>query len=302
MQAASDANGCVKGVSFQCCPAALIYRRSIAKDVLGTDDPAEVQEALSDWDKYAAVAAQAKEKGYYMTGSEAADYRAFSNNVTSPWVNENNELQFDAQIEAWMAQAEDFAANGYTLLSDVWAEDNTNQMFADGKTMCFFGPAWYFNFSMGNAQDPDKGCFGDWAICQGPAPYFWGGTWLLAATGSDNPTMLADVMNTFINNEDVCSKLVSEEAQFSNNQAVNAKFAEDPDFGNAFLGGQNDTAVFVELAKGIKFENNTQYDQLCNEKLQEYFREYLKGDVSKDQALENYYKAINEAYPAVVTP
>lgn len=39
VQAASDASGVVKGVSFQCCPAALIYRRSIAKDVLGTDDP-----------------------------------------------------------------------------------------------------------------------------------------------------------------------------------------------------------------------------------------------------------------------
>ena len=37
VQAASDASGVVKGVSFQCCPAALIYRRSIAKDVLGTD-------------------------------------------------------------------------------------------------------------------------------------------------------------------------------------------------------------------------------------------------------------------------
>ena len=43
VQAASDADGVVKGISFQCCPAALIYRRSIAKDVLGTDDPAEVQ-------------------------------------------------------------------------------------------------------------------------------------------------------------------------------------------------------------------------------------------------------------------
>ena len=43
VQAATDANGVVKGVSFQCCPSALIYRRSIAKDVLGTDDPAEVQ-------------------------------------------------------------------------------------------------------------------------------------------------------------------------------------------------------------------------------------------------------------------
>ena len=52
VQAASDASGVVKGVSFQCCPAALIYRRSIAKDVLGTDDPAEVQEKLNSWDKF----------------------------------------------------------------------------------------------------------------------------------------------------------------------------------------------------------------------------------------------------------
>ena len=39
IKAASDANGVCKGVSFQCCPSALIYRRSIAKDVLGTDEP-----------------------------------------------------------------------------------------------------------------------------------------------------------------------------------------------------------------------------------------------------------------------
>ena len=60
VQAATDANGVVKGVSFQCCPSALIYRRSIAKDVLGTDDPAEVQAKLDTWDKFNAVAADAK--------------------------------------------------------------------------------------------------------------------------------------------------------------------------------------------------------------------------------------------------
>ena len=67
VQAASDANGVVKGVSFQCCPSALIYRRSIAEDVLGTSDPAEVQAKLDSWDKFNAVAADAKAKGYYMT-------------------------------------------------------------------------------------------------------------------------------------------------------------------------------------------------------------------------------------------
>ena len=302
VQAASDAEGVVKGVSFQCCPSALIYRRSIAKDVLGTDEPAEVQAKLDSWDKFNAVAADAAAKGYLMTSSFAETYRVFSNNTTSPWVNENNELQFDDAIVAWMDQTEMFIENGYTLTSGIWDDETTAQMFADGKTMCFFGPAWYFNFCMGNAQDPDKGCFGDWAICEGPQAHFWGGTWLLAPAGTDNPTMLADVMDTFINDEEVCSKLIENEAQFTNNQAVNAKYAEDPSFGNAFLGGQNDVALFVELAKNIKFENNTIYDQLLNEGLQNQMQEHYRGSVDKDTALKNFYNYVNETYPAIVTP
>ena len=302
VQACTSVEGITKGVSFQCCPSALIYRRSIAEDVLGTSDPAEVQELLSDWTKFNEVAATAKEKGYYMTASEAETYRVFSNNVTSPWVDDAGNLSIDSSIKTWMEQAKTYSDSGYTINAGIWDEAKNVQMFADGKTMCFFGPAWYFNFCMGNAQDAEKGCYGDWAICQGPQAHFWGGTWLLAATGSDNPTMVADIMNTFINNEEVCSALVENEAQFSNNQAVNQKYAEDPDYGNAFLGGQNDTAVFVELAKNIKFENQTIYDQLLNEGLQQYWREYCQGTVTEEEALSNFYKYINEKYPEIVTP
>lgn len=299
VQAASDDAGTVKGVSFQCCPAALIYRRSIAKDVLGTDDPAEVQAKLDSWDKFNAVAADAKAKGYLMTASESATFRVFSNNGETPLVTDGK-LTLNDAIKAWQAQAKDFSDKGYTQTCDIWSDECTAQMFKDGKTMCYFGPAWYYNFSMGNAQDPEKGCPGDWAICEGPQAHFWGGTWLLAATGSDNPTMLADVMNTFINDEEVCTNLVKNEAQFSNNQKVNAACAAEG--GNEFLGGQNDTAVFVELAKNIKFENKTIYDQLLTEGLQGYWREYCDGEVTEDQAMANYYKYINEKYPEIVTP
>ena len=302
VQAASDANGVVKGVSFQCCPSALIYRRSIAKDVLGTDDPAEVQSKLDSWDKFNAVAAEAKAKGYYMTASFAETYRPFSNNCTSAWVDADNKLKFDPQIEAWIAQTEDFINNEYTLTAGIWDQEKNDQMFKDGKTMCFFGPAWYFNFCMGNAQDPDKGCPGDWAICEGPAAHFWGGTWLLAPAGTDNATLVADIMNTFINNEEVCSALVANEAQFSNNQSVNKKFAEDPSYGSAFLGGQNDVAVFSAMTDNIKWENHTIYDQLLNEGLQNNLQEYFKGTVDKETAMANFYKYINESYPALVTP
>jgi hypothetical protein len=302
VQAASDSNGVVKGVSFQCCPSAMIYRRSIAKDVLGTDDPAKVQELVGSWSKFNDVAKQAKAKGYYITASDAETYRVFSNNVSAPWVDSNNNLQIAPEIQAWIDQAEMFSKNGYTLNTGIWDDEKNVQMFKDGKTMCFFGPAWYFNFCMGNAQDETKGCSGDWAICEGPAAHFWGGTWLLAATGSDNTAMLADVMNTFINNEDVCTKLVKDEAQFSNNQKVNNTIAADPNYGSAFLGGQNDTAVFAAMSGNIKFQNQTIYDQICNEQIQSNMREYFKGEVTKDQAMQNFYKAVKENYPAVNVP
>ena len=109
-------------------------------------------------------------------------------------------------------------------------------------------------------------------------------------------------MNTFINNEEVCSALVENEAQFSNNQKVNAKFAENPEYGNAFLGGQNDVAVFSAMTGNIVWKNHTIYDQLLNEGLQNAFQEYFKGTVDKDTAYSNFYKQVNENYSAIVTP
>ena len=302
IQAASDANGVCKGVSFQCCPSALIYRRSIAKEVLGTDDPDEVQAKLDSWEKFEAVAADAKAKGYYMTASFAETFRAFSNNCTMPWVDEEKNLQFDPQIEAWIAQTEKFVENEYTLTCGIWDDEKNQQMFADGKTMCFFGPAWYFNFCMGNAQDPEKGCSGDWAICEGPAAHFWGGTWLMMPAKTQNAEIVADIMNTFINNEEVCTKLVAEKAQFSNNKAVNAKFAADESYGSEFLGGQNDVAVFAAMTDNIKWENHTIYDQYMNEGLQNAMQEYFKGTATKEEAYAKFYTELAEKCPDVVCP
>ena len=298
VEAASDEKGIVKGVSFQCCPAGVIYRRSIAIDLFGTDDPAEIQSKIDSWDKFNEVAALCKSKGYYMTASDGETFRTFSNNRTEPWVDADGNLVIDSAIQAWMDQSENYTNNGYTIVNDIWGEEKQLQMLDTGKTFAFFGPAWYYNFCMGNAMDT---CKGDWALCEGPQSFFWGGTWLLAATGSDNEKAVADTMNAFLNNEEIASKLVSEKQQFVNNTVVNEKFAADPTYGNEFLGGQNDTALFVELAKNIKFQNTSKYDQLCNEGIQQYWREYLKGEVTKEQALENFRKYIKEKYPNVNT-
>ena len=154
-----------------------------------------------------------------------------------------------------------------------------------------------------NATATDRGFkFDNATIVEGPQAHFWGGTWLLAPAGTDNPTMLADVRNSFINNEEVCEALIKNESQFTNNQKVNNAFAADPEYGSEFLGGQNDVAVFADLAKNIKFQNITIYDQTCNEQLQSAFVDYLKGAVTKEEAMTNFYKVLNEKHPEIVTP
>lgn len=292
-------NGDCKGVSFQCCPAALIYRRSIAKDVLGTDDPAEVQAKLGSWADFEAVAAEAKAKGYYMTASYAETYRTFSNNCTTAWVDGSNNLVLDKGLEAWITQTKTFMDNGYTLPYGIWDGDKNNEMASTGKTMCFFGPAWYFNFCMGPAHEGDTNTMGDWAICQGPQAYFWGGTWLLAATGSDNPTMLADIFTAFTADEEVCTNLITKEAQFTNNKKVNEAVANDANYGSEFLGGQNDVAVFVGMADGIKWENHTMYDQLLNEDLQTYMKDYFTGAADYDTAYGAFLDSVKTRYPEI---
>ena len=304
VDACTDEKGVVKGVSFQCCPSGLIYRRSIAQEVLGVSDPKDVQALLSDWGKFNEVADKMAAAGYLMTPSFAETYRPYSNNTSSAWV-VDGKLNIPAEIIDWMDQTEDFCKKGVTTTAGIW-DDEKNQaaMPGDAKCFCLFGPAWYFNFCMGPAWDEATGSRGDWGLCEGPAAHFWGGTWLLAATGTDNPTMVADVMNTFINNEEVCEKLVVEKAQFSNNYVINEKIAKDDELGaNALLGGQNATALFVSMADKIQFKNQTIYDQLCNEGFQNYFGDYLKGGTkTREDAIKNFYTYMQEKYPSLVIP
>lgn len=332
--AATDArNGQIKGASFQATPNVLIYRKSIAKDVLGTDDPAEVQKKLGSWDDFNKVAADAKAKGYYMTPSVIETYRVFANNSTNSFITDNKFTTTDG-FDKWLTQAEDFVKNGYTINCGVWSDEKTTQMSANGitipdkpnegeseedfnkrveglkkineqfkgqygKTLCFFGPSWYYNFCMGTAIEQTPG---DWAICEGPQAAFWGGTWMLIPKGTDNMSMAKDIIKAFTTNTDILTQLVYKDNQYANHKNVMKSYADSTTYTNNFLlKGQNDIAIMYKLAENIKWDPqlHTQYDQTFNEKLPEQMMEYLKGSVTKEEAFVNFYKTLDENCPGV---
>ncbi len=294
----TDENGVVRATSWQATPGLFAYRRSIAKDVLGTDDPDEVQAALSDWDKFNAVAAQAKEKGYFMLSGYDDSYRTFSNNMAAPWV-EGTTVKVDPNIMAWVDQTKTFTENGYNNKSSLWDDTWTNDQGADAKVFGFFYSTWGINFTLvGNAGEAG---FGDWAVCEGPQPYYWGGTWMAAANGTDNADQVKDIMLALTCNKEIMKSITSdpEIQDYTNTVSGMQELAADPNYGSEFLGGQNHIALFSEVAPNIDMSNVSPYDQGCNEKIQQAFKDYFDRNVDMDTAKANFETSIKELYPEI---
>ena len=299
----TDSKGNLKGLSWQACPGGFIYRRSIAKDVLGTDNPDEVGKALSDWQKFNDVAKEAKKKGYFMLSGYDDAFRAFSDNMTKPWVVEDK-IIIDPQIESWIAQTKEFTENGYNNKASLWSAESTQGMGGKGKVFGYFGPAWFIDFVMApgslNDQNAEKkignGSYGDWAFCKGPQGFSWGGTWICGAKGSDNIEIIRDVLKTLTCDAEVMTEIAKKSGDFTNNiPAMEAIAASD--YQNPFLGGQNHIKFFLDSAKSIDKSCITQYDQGMSEKIQSAMKDYFNGKVSLDQAWANFYTSIQELYP-----
>lgn len=299
----TDASGALKGLTWQACPAGLIYRRSIAEAVLGTSDPAEVQSKLDSWDKFEAVAADAKALGYYMVSGYDDDYRVFSNNATKTWVDSDKKIQLDDSIIKWIEQTKKFTDEGYNNKAILWSDAQFAGAKQDGKVMCYFGPGWFFDFCLAPATladseakaEPGNGSYGDWAIVKGPQGYYWGGTWLCAAAGSDNLELTKLIMKTMTCDKDTLVNIVKTFNDFTNNEAAMTEIANS-DFASAFLGGQNYISVLLDSAKSIKFIASP-YDQGCNEKLLEAMRGYFNGTATYEEAMDNFYTLVLEKYP-----
>ncbi len=305
----NTSDGTLRAVSWQATPGLFAYRRSIAKDVLGTDDPTEVQSKLSTWDDFDAVAAQAKDKGYYMLSGYDDSYRTFSNTVSSKWTTDDDTINIDDNLWAWVDQTKTYTDKGYNHKTGLWSDDWTKDQGPDGKVFGFFYSTWGINFTLlGNSlADPDgkqevgNGIYGDYAVCEGPAAYYWGGTWICGAAGTDNKSLVCDVMRVMTCDQATAKKITEETQDYTNNMAAMEEIANS-DFKSDFLGGQNHIALFVAAAPNIDISNMGPYDQGLNESFQAAMHDYFEGNASKEEATDAFYKSATEKYPNLKQP
>ena len=292
----TDSKGVLKGVSWQGCPGVLFYNREAAKEVLGSDDPATVQEYVKDWDTFNATAATMAASGYSMVSSVNDTYRTYSNNVTTPWV-VDGKINIDDNIQKWVDDSKALVDAGYTGTHALWSDDWSKGFYPEGKVFAYFGPAWLVNFSMAADQEGSIGNLGGWGATEGPQGFFWGGTWVCAATGTDNAELIKDIMLKLTCDETIMTGIVKADDDFVNNKPAMEAMAADTSYSSAILGGQNPLAMYCAGVNTLDLSNLSKYDQGCNESFQEAMKNYFEGNATYEEALELFYTDVQEKYP-----
>lgn len=296
---ASDQNGVMRASTWQACPGVLVYRRDIAKEVFGTDDPIEIGKKTQDWDTMKTTAEELKAKGYYAFSSYADTFRTYNNSMEEAWVAPGETvIRVDQKILDWVEDSKEWKEAGYfdPTVKGQWNSDWFTAMSSSSKVFAFLFPAWGIDTQLKPNWDGEEGA---WAVTNAPLSYNWGGTFVLAAEGTDNPQHVKDILLALTADKDNLTKISKDYADFTNAKSVMQAAAQDDAFASDFLGGQNPYTYFTPGADTIKMAPLSAYDQGCVELIQNAFGDYLQDQIDYDKAKENFETAIRERYPEI---
>ncbi|MBN1776238.1 MAG: carbohydrate ABC transporter substrate-binding protein [Clostridiales bacterium] len=319
----NNATGEIRAYSYQNNIGVVFYRRSLAVEYFGTDDPAEIQAMMSDWDKYTDMAATIKQKsgGKTFMISSVEEFRfAFFQNRNTPWIVDDT-LFIDPMIDEFTDISKTFGNNGYTAEVLQWYQEWFNGMTdslidensRSVQIFSYFLPTWGLPYVlMLNARSTA----GDWACVPGPMPYAWGGTWVGVMENAREPEIAKEFVRFCALDEQNLTNwamgvythsylssidrdmagpagdgaLSQPAGDFVSSQkvveAITASF-DDSEF-SRFLGGQNFYAVFAEVGPNCRAD----VAQGSDDAIQNYFvnalLEYSYEGISKEEMMQMF--------------
>lgn len=301
----TDSKGILRGLSWQATPGAFFYRRSIAKKYLGTDDPVKVQAMLNSPDKFVEVGKLLKEKsgGKTVLISSIGDlFQVYKAGRKTGWV-KGNRFVIDPMMIRLLKEAKMFRDLGIDGKQQQWTEGWFAGMkdalkSADGQPVSVFGyllPTWGLHYVL----KPNAGTTaGDWAMCQGPVPYFWGGTWVAAYDKSPNKDLALKFIQFMTTNEQFLTEWAKATGDLVSNTKVVDKIKNN--YSESFLGGQNHYSAFAEMAKNINAKILTGYDQDIESIFQDQMENYVSGKKDLDTTIADFKAAVKNQYPDLI--
>ncbi len=301
----TNGSGDVVGLGYQATGGAFIYRRSIANDVFGTDDPKTIQSKVGPgWDKFYEAADELKGKGYGIVSGDGDIWHAVENSSDTGWI-VDGKLHIDPKREEFFDLSKKLKDNDYHNDTEDW----TDAWFADMKgegtkgVFGFFGPAWLINYTMAEnsgGKAIGEGTYGDWAVCESPVGFFWGGTWLLANKDSDQKDAVGDIIEwVTLDSSDTGLQYMWANGTYNPEKPTKDCVASSVVMGKSdgavdFLNGQNMFDAFVPANDFANGKNLTPYDEKINQIWRDQVRQYTAGKKTKEQAIKDFKSLVND--------
>lgn len=302
-----SSDGVRKGVSWQAAAGGFQYRSDLAQEYLGVTSPEEMQAAIGDWDKFVEAAQTVSEKSSGKTAladTLGGMWQAYACGRTTPWV-VDNALQIDDFCKEFADTAKALWDCGGVTKNGQWTDEWTAAGTND-TCMGYFVSTWGFgNFALDAAGGEGGATYGKWAVCQGPQPFFWGGTWIVVNPKTDNGEEARDFILSATSNEDQMSTYAVNKPEYVNNSKVmDDLISSNTVFNEKItnnLGGQNFYAELADNAKTIDFNGLiTPYDATIKTDFINVVKEqYLEGGASWDDTVEAFKDKIAEDVTAI---
>ena len=285
-------NGELKALTWQAAPGNFTYRASIAEEVLGSSDPADVQEAVKDWDTFFATADKMKEAGYKMlSGPDDVKY-AIWDQQTQPWVtvaeDGSETLTLDSCVTDYFETAKKLYDGGYTDQTSMWS-DGWNANF-EGDVFGYFGCTWFVYWCIATSEDSETSTYGDWRVCEGPVGFHWGGTYVSVGKDTPNPELCAYLLYQLCCNADVMYTVEKNTFDFVNNKEAVARIIADGEGASPLLGGQNPVETWANAALNIDLSNATYLDANLKAIMDKAAEAYNSGTLSSAEEAVQYVK------------
>lgn len=293
----TNPNGEVVGLGYQATGGAFIYRRSIAKDTWGTDDPAEISKKIGPgWDQFFKAAEELKAKGYGIVSGDGDPWHAVENSSDQPWV-VDGKLVIDPKREAFLDLSKKLKDNGYHNDTQDWQDAWFADMKDAGakKILGYFGPAWMINYVIANNAGDT---FGDWAVCEPPVGFFWGGTWVLGSASSEKKEAVGQIIEWItLNTSEQGLQYMWANGTLNGpggtkDAVASGKVMSISNGELEFLAGQNMFDVFIPANQFANGKNLTQYDETINRFWRDQVRAYTAGEKSREAALEDFKQMV----------
>ncbi len=300
----SNTSGQVDALGYQTTGGCFIYRRSIAKKVFGTDDPKTINDIIGggsgNWTAFNAAAAKLGDAGVAIVSGDGDIWHAYENSSDKGWI-VDGKLYIDPKREAFIDASKALTDNGWSNQTQDWTDAGFADMKDTGAKPCFgfFGPAWLINYTIApncGGEKVGEGTHGDWAVCNSPIGFFWGGTWVLA--NKNMPAAKKNAVKTIIewitldtSNDGLLYKWANGTLNGPNGtkDTVSSGVVLSKSNGTLdFLGGQNMFDYFVPANKYANGKNLTQYDETINSLWREQVRAYANGQKSRADALKDF--------------